>query len=135
MSDQRRIFGVCIATEFVVAQNLMVNVVAINVFMTMFFNINISYGKFDSGILLWSFGVPFIGAVIAAMLKQFGPIGTADVPLFLHFIFVIFTNLRYVLKFIVYLRVFKKSDLIHVQDGDQYGAHKPQPLNDNNKAP
>ncbi|XP_052783007.1 uncharacterized protein LOC128219235 [Mya arenaria] len=54
---------------------LMVNVVAINVFAMMFFNINISFGKFDGGLLLWAFGVPFVGALIAAMLNQFGPMG------------------------------------------------------------
>ncbi|WAR16442.1 hypothetical protein MAR_031036, partial [Mya arenaria] len=51
-----------IMTEFMLAQILMVNVVAINIFTTMFFGTNYSFGKFDSGILLWSFGVPFIGA-------------------------------------------------------------------------
>ncbi|WAR16440.1 hypothetical protein MAR_031034 [Mya arenaria] len=66
-----------ITTEFMVAQILMVNVVAINVFTTMFCNTNISFGKFDCGILLWSFGVPFIGASIAAILEQFGPMGIA----------------------------------------------------------
>ncbi|XP_052761844.1 uncharacterized protein LOC128204469 [Mya arenaria] len=60
-------------TEFVLAQILMVNVVAINVFTTMFFNTNFSFAKSDRGILLWSFGVPFIGALIAALLEQFGP--------------------------------------------------------------
>ncbi|WAR15164.1 hypothetical protein MAR_005269 [Mya arenaria] len=63
-----------IMTEFVLAQILMVNVVAINVFTTMFFSTNYSFGRFDSGILLWSFGVPFIGGLIAAMRDQFGPI-------------------------------------------------------------
>ncbi|WAR16845.1 hypothetical protein MAR_031439 [Mya arenaria] len=65
-------FGV-ITTEFMLAQILMVNVVAINIFAMMFFNTKISFGKFDSGILVWSFGVPFIGALIAALLEQFGP--------------------------------------------------------------
>ncbi|XP_052761846.1 uncharacterized protein LOC128204472 [Mya arenaria] len=64
-------------TEFVLAQILIVNVVAINVFTTMFFGKNFSFGKFDSGILLWSFGVPFIGALIAAILDKFGPVGIA----------------------------------------------------------
>ncbi|XP_052761847.1 uncharacterized protein LOC128204473 [Mya arenaria] len=64
-------------TEFMLAQILMVNVVAINIFTTMFFGTNYSFGKFDSGILLWSFGVPFIGALIAAILDQFGPIEIA----------------------------------------------------------
>ncbi|WAR27583.1 hypothetical protein MAR_013287 [Mya arenaria] len=56
-----------IMTIFVVAQILIVNVVAINVFTMMFFNINISFGKFDGGLLLWAFGVPFIGSFIAAI--------------------------------------------------------------------
>ncbi|XP_052763950.1 uncharacterized protein LOC128205928 [Mya arenaria] len=60
-------------TEFVLAQLLMVNVVAINIFSTTFFSTKYSFGKFDRGILLWTFGVPCIGALIAAMLDQFGP--------------------------------------------------------------
>ncbi|XP_052762003.1 uncharacterized protein LOC128204641 [Mya arenaria] len=67
-------FGL-ITTEFMLGQILMVNVVAINIFALMFFNTKISFGKFDRGILLWSFGVPFIGALIAALLEQFGPMG------------------------------------------------------------
>ncbi|WAR16443.1 hypothetical protein MAR_031037 [Mya arenaria] len=50
---------------------------SINVFTTMFFSTNYTFGKFDSGILLWSFGVPFIGALIAAILDKFGPVGIA----------------------------------------------------------
>ncbi|XP_052762000.1 uncharacterized protein LOC128204638 [Mya arenaria] len=68
------LFGL-ITTELMLAQIMIVNVVAINIFAMMFFNTKISFGKFDSGILLWSFGVPFIGALIAALLEQFGPMG------------------------------------------------------------
>ncbi|XP_052782899.1 uncharacterized protein LOC128219118 [Mya arenaria] len=62
---------------FYYIQILIVNVVAINVFTMMFFNINISFGKFDGGLLLWAFGVPFIGSFIAAMFNQFGPMEVA----------------------------------------------------------
>lgn len=61
---------------FITAQNLMVNVVAINAFMLIYFNKNLNFGKKDSYLLLWTFGVPFVGATIAAIAGQLGPNGT-----------------------------------------------------------
>ncbi|XP_052762214.1 uncharacterized protein LOC128204846 [Mya arenaria] len=64
-------------TVFITAQVLIVNVVAINAFVMMYFNKKIYFGKYDSGLLVWTFGVPFVGAVVAAVYEQFGPMGSA----------------------------------------------------------
>lgn len=61
--------------EFITAQNLMVNVVAINAFVLIYFNKNIDFGKYDWRLLLWILGVPFVGVVFAASLGQLGPAG------------------------------------------------------------
>ena len=62
--------------EFITAQNLMVNVVAINAFLLMYFNRNLDFGKRDYRLLIWTFGIPLIGATIAAFFKQLGPTGS-----------------------------------------------------------
>ncbi|XP_052820232.1 uncharacterized protein LOC128246065 [Mya arenaria] len=62
---------------FFVAQILIVNVVANNVFLLVFLGKNISFGKYDSGLLIWAFGIPILGATVAAMYDQFGPMGLA----------------------------------------------------------
>lgn len=61
--------------EFITAQNLMVNVVAINAFVLIYFNRNIDFGKYDWKLLVWIFGVPFIGVTCAAFSGQLGPAG------------------------------------------------------------
>ncbi|XP_062606939.1 uncharacterized protein LOC134268711 [Saccostrea cucullata] len=61
--------------EFITAQNLMVNIVAINAFVLIYFNKNINFGKYDWKILVWIFGVPFVGATFAASFEQLGPAG------------------------------------------------------------
>ncbi|WAR17469.1 hypothetical protein MAR_032063, partial [Mya arenaria] len=43
-------------TVFITAQVLIVNVVAINAFVMMYFNKKIFFGKYDSGLLVWTFG-------------------------------------------------------------------------------
>ncbi|WAR16846.1 hypothetical protein MAR_031440, partial [Mya arenaria] len=94
------LFGL-ITTELMLAQIMIVNVVAINIFAMMFFNTKISFGKFDSGILLWSFGVPFIGALIAALLEQFGPMGIILVLITIPIAAIMLANvLLYILTFI-----------------------------------
>ena len=60
---------------FISSQNLMVNIIAVNIFMIMYFNKQLKFGKRDWKLLLWTFGVPFSGAVIAANLGQFGTTG------------------------------------------------------------
>ncbi|XP_052820271.1 uncharacterized protein LOC128246109 [Mya arenaria] len=66
-----------IMTLFVVAQILIVNVVAVNVFVMMFLNKKFSFGKYDSRLLIWAFVVPFTGATVAATYEQFGPMGVS----------------------------------------------------------
>lgn len=61
---------------FITAQNLMVNIVALNAFMLMYFDKNLNFGRRDWILLLWTFGVPFIGATIVGILGQLGPNGT-----------------------------------------------------------
>lgn len=62
--------------EFITAQNLMVNVVATNAFVLIFFRKSFEFGKYDWKLLLWTFGTPFLGATIAAIAGQLGPNGT-----------------------------------------------------------
>ncbi|XP_045206524.2 uncharacterized protein LOC123558712 [Mercenaria mercenaria] len=61
---------------FVTSQNLMVNVVAINAFMLMYFNRHLNFGRRDWKLLLWTFGTPFIGATIAGITGQLGTNGS-----------------------------------------------------------
>ncbi|XP_052218253.1 uncharacterized protein LOC127835869 [Dreissena polymorpha] len=61
-------------TVFIGAQNLLVNVIAISVLFIIYFDKNINFGKRDWKLLLYCFGVPFVGAVTAAANDQFGPI-------------------------------------------------------------
>jgi hypothetical protein len=68
-------YGLMLA-EFITAQNLMVNVVAINAFLLMYFNRNLDFGAKDYRLLLWTFGVPLLGATIAALFGQLGPNGS-----------------------------------------------------------
>ncbi|XP_052796549.1 uncharacterized protein LOC128228987 [Mya arenaria] len=61
--------------EFITAQNLLVNVIAVNAFMLMYFDKNIYFGRYDWRLLTWTFGTPFVGATIAEALGQLGPNG------------------------------------------------------------
>ena len=69
------LYGFLIA-EFKAGQMLMVNVVAINAFVLIYFRKNINFGKWDRRLLLWTFGIPFVGAVIALCFGKMGPNGT-----------------------------------------------------------
>ena len=62
--------------EFITAQNLMVNVVSINAFVLIYFRKKIDFGKWDWKLLLWTFGLPFMGAIIAGSADTLGPNGT-----------------------------------------------------------
>lgn len=62
--------------EFITSQNLMVNVVCVNAFTLVYFRKNLNFGRYDYRILLWTFGLPFIGAIIAVSLKTMGSNGT-----------------------------------------------------------
>ncbi|KAH3830716.1 uncharacterized protein LOC127879036 [Dreissena polymorpha] len=61
---------------FITSQNLLVNIVAINAFLLVRSDKNIYFGTTDWRLLLWIFGAPFVGAIIAAGLGTFGPNGT-----------------------------------------------------------
>ncbi|XP_033735885.1 uncharacterized protein LOC117324240 [Pecten maximus] len=62
--------------EFITAQNLMVNIVAINAFVLIYYRKRtVWFGEYDWKLLLWTFGVPFIGATIAGIAGQLGPNG------------------------------------------------------------
>ena len=60
---------------FITAQYLMVNLVAVNAFMLIYFDRNLNLGGYDWKLLTWIFGVPFVGALLAAYLGQLGPTG------------------------------------------------------------
>lgn len=61
---------------FITAQYLMVNIIAVNAFMLIYFDKKVKFGKCDWKLLVWIFGCPFVGAVIAACLGKLGPNGT-----------------------------------------------------------
>ncbi|WAR00175.1 hypothetical protein MAR_024547 [Mya arenaria] len=61
---------------FITAQNLMVNVVAVNAFMLMYFDRDINFGRYDWRLLTWMFGAPFLGATIAGIFGQLGTNGS-----------------------------------------------------------
>jgi len=60
---------------FMTAQNLMVNVIAVNAFVLICFGKNLDFGTRDWRILVWTFGVPLLAVIVAAVFKQFGPVG------------------------------------------------------------
>ena len=62
--------------EFVGAQVLMVNLVAINMFVLIFFNKRINFGRFDWKLLLWMFGYPFVANIVGVCTNSLGPNGS-----------------------------------------------------------
>lgn len=69
-------FYAFIITVFVTAQNLMVNVVAVNAFMLMYFQKHLNLGRYDWILLAWTFGAPFAGAIAVAAIGHFGTNGS-----------------------------------------------------------
>lgn len=65
-----------VLTEFMTAQNLIVNLVAVNAFMLMYWHINLNFGKKDWRLLVWTFGAPFVVSCVAAVTGMFGPCGS-----------------------------------------------------------
>ena len=61
--------------EFIEAQVLMVNLVAINMFVLIFFEKKINFGRYDWKLLLWMFIVPTVTNVVALSLDTLGPNG------------------------------------------------------------
>lgn len=64
-----------VLVEFVFAQTLMINVVAVNAFALIRCKYNFQYGKWDWKLLSWTFGCPFVMAVCLVVTKQLGPTG------------------------------------------------------------
>ena len=62
-------------TEFITAQILMVNVVAINVFLMIYFRKKLNFGCRDYRLLLYIFGAPALGGTILGAVGQLGPNG------------------------------------------------------------
>ncbi|XP_062593169.1 uncharacterized protein LOC134254648 [Saccostrea cucullata] len=62
--------------EFITAQNLMVNVVALNVFILIYFTKDLNFGVYDWRLLLYTFGLPCVGGTLAAYFDMLGPNGT-----------------------------------------------------------
>lgn len=64
-----------ILTLFITSQNLIVNLIAINAFVLLYFERTINFGKRDWKFLLITYGVSFIGSIIAGTTEQYGPNG------------------------------------------------------------
>ncbi|XP_052791979.1 uncharacterized protein LOC128226127 [Mya arenaria] len=60
---------------FIAAQQLLVNIIAINAFMLMFYNRHLNFGAGDWKLFLWTFGAPLVGATVAVAFEQYGPLG------------------------------------------------------------
>ena len=70
-------FYAVMLAEFVSAQILMVNVVAVNAFILMVFKKKLNFGKYDWRLLVWTFALPFVGATAVAVSGQLGPNGSS----------------------------------------------------------
>ena len=62
--------------EFVGGQVLMINLVAVNMFVLIHFNKRINFGRFDWKMLLWMFGYPFVANIVAVCTDTLGPNGS-----------------------------------------------------------
>jgi len=62
--------------EFVTSQNLMVNIIAINAFMLIYFGRKLQFGHWDHRLIIWIFGAPFVGATLAGIFGKLGPNGS-----------------------------------------------------------
>ena len=69
------VFYAVFLITFSSAQMLMVNVMAVNAFMLLYYDRNLHYGTYDWKLLLWTFGIPFVSALTAAIVDQLGPNG------------------------------------------------------------
>jgi G protein-coupled glucose receptor regulating Gpa2. len=61
--------------EFIGAQLFMVNLIAINAFLLIYFRTNIEFGKYDYRLLLWTFGMPLLTGCICLGIGALGPNG------------------------------------------------------------
>ena len=61
--------------ECLEAQILLVNLVAINMFVLIYFNKKINFGRYDWKLLLWMFIVPTVTNIAALSADTLGPNG------------------------------------------------------------
>lgn len=69
------VFYAFVIGEFISAQMFMVNIVSINAFSMIYMKKDMSFGKYDWRLLLFTFGIPFIVYLSAAILGKLGPTG------------------------------------------------------------
>ena len=61
--------------ESILAQNILVNIIAINAFALIYFNYNLNFGRRDWKLLIWIFGTPLILGIVSVATDKFGPNG------------------------------------------------------------
>ena len=64
-----------VTTIFSMAQNLVVGIIAINIFMMIYFRKNLKFGKHDWILLVVTFGIPLSIGATAWILGLLGPNG------------------------------------------------------------
>ena len=69
------IFYAMMVIKFVFAQYILVCIIAVNVFMLLYYRKDLDFGVFDWKVIVPTFGIPFIAAIIAASLDALGPNG------------------------------------------------------------
>ena len=61
--------------EFIGAQIFMVNLIAINAFLLIFFRRNLDFGVYDYKLLIWTFGMPLVAGAVCVGTEALGPNG------------------------------------------------------------
>lgn len=69
-------FYAMMSVEFVSAQGVLVNIVAINAFVLIYIRKKLEFGRCDWKLLLWMFGLPFVFGIVALATGSLGPNGT-----------------------------------------------------------
>lgn len=62
-------------TVFITSQNLIVNLIAINGFVLLYYGRTISFGNKDWKFILLTYGATFVGSLVAGVTGQYGPNG------------------------------------------------------------
>ena len=68
-------FYAFVILEFISAQVLMVNLIAVNAFSLIYFRKKIDLGKYDYKLMTWTFGIPFLACIVCLSFGVFGPNG------------------------------------------------------------
>lgn len=63
------------ASVFSASQNILVGLIAMNIFSTMYFHMKLKFGRFDWILLSVTYGIPFGGGIAAWFLGYLGPNG------------------------------------------------------------